>query len=130
MNFEEKLQQLGQTLQLNVFYDHFTKDHEQLDDDLIKYLEFSQKHLVEKENIEKAKPFLQILLEYSWEKLNTGIWQNVKDSYRYLYAYACYIDVLIDCHLYLKKKINENRQVIVLILFVEKIFSSMKISFQ
>ena len=111
MNFEELLQQFGQTIQLNVFYDYFTKDNEQLDGDLIKYLESARTELVKNEEIERAKPFLKILLEYSWEKLNTGIWQNVKDSYRYLYAYSCYIDVLIDCRMCLKKKNRDNSKV-------------------
>lgn len=113
MDFKEILQQNAQSIQLNVFYDHFTKDAaDRLDDYLVKYLESARTHLVESEDIDKAKPYLKILLEYAWEKLNTGIWQNVKDSYRYLYAYACYIDVLVDCRLYLQKRSSHTYQVI------------------
>ena len=111
MDLQETLRQLGQRIELNVFHDYFTKDQERLDNHLIDYLESARTHLVNNDDIERAKPFLKILLEYSWEKLNTGIWQNVKDAYRYLYAYACYIDVLTDCQLYRKQKSRGNYRV-------------------
>lgn len=97
MSFEERLQQAIDKIELNVFYEHFTKQEEELDPSLIEYLQSARTCLNNNGQIETAKCRLKILLEYSWEKLNTGIWQNVKDAYRYLYAYACYMDVLIDC---------------------------------
>jgi hypothetical protein len=115
MNFNERIQELIYNIQLNVFYEYFTKDNEQIDSCLINYLESARNLLINNnQQIEKIKSYLKILLEYSWEKLNTGIWQNVKDVYRYFYAYACYIDVLVDC----KTLIQDNYQVnIFLILF-------------
>ena len=102
------LNEIIQNIQLNVFYEHFTKDEDQIDSNLINYLESARNILINDQHIEKSKAYLKIVLEYSWEKLNTGIWQNVKDSYRYLYAYACYIDVLVDCKLLIQ---NDNYQV-------------------
>ena len=90
MDFHQKIRGLIEEVQLEVF-------QEWIDPCLIKYLQSARECLIEREQMEKAKCYLNILLEYSWEKLNTGIWQNVKDVYRYLYAYACYLDVLIDC---------------------------------
>lgn len=111
MSFSEVIQELIQTIQLNVFYEHFTQDTDQMDSCLLNYLERSQHFLIDHEQFEMARPYLKILLEYSWEKLNTGIWQNVKDVYRYVYAYACYIDVLVDCKVLIKNDANNNYQV-------------------
>lgn len=101
MNFNEKIQELIDNIQLDIFHEYFTKDKEQIDSYLLTYLEAAK----DNKSIEKTKSYLKILLEYSWEKLNTGIWQNVKDIYRYFYAYACYLDVLVDCKM-LKEQDN------------------------
>jgi hypothetical protein len=100
MNFNEIIQQSINNIQLNVFYEYFTKTNEEFDSYLINYLELARNLLINNQQIDKIKSYLKILLEYSWEKLNTGIWQNVKDVYRYFYAYACYIDVLVDCKIF------------------------------
>jgi hypothetical protein len=106
MNFNERIQTLLNQIELTVFHEHFTKGQERIDICLIDYLQSAR----DLSQIDRSKSYLNILLEYSWEKLNTGIWQNVKDVYRYLYAYACYIDVLIDCRMLEK---SGNYQVIV-----------------
>jgi hypothetical protein len=108
------LNQMIENIQLNVFYEHFMKDEEQIDSYLVNCLESARNILIDDKHIEKTKPYLKIVLEYSWEKLNTGIWQNVKDSYRYLYAYACYIDVLADCRILVQTDKHDNYQVNVL----------------
>jgi len=105
MNFNEIIQQSIDNIQLNIFNEHFTKTNEEFDSYLINYLESARNLLINNQQIDKIKLYLKIVLEYSWEKLNTGIWQNVKDIYRYFYAYACYIDVLVDCKI-LKEKNN------------------------
>jgi len=105
MNFNEIIQQSIDNIQLNIFHEYFTKTNEEIDSCLINYLESARNLLINNKQIEKIKSYLKIVLEYSWEKLNTGIWQNVKDIYRYFYAYACYIDVLVDCRI-LKEKDN------------------------
>jgi hypothetical protein len=98
MNFNEKIQILIKNIQLTVFHE----GQEEIDVCLIDYLQSARDCLIDHDRV---KSYLKILLEYSWEKLNTGIWQNVKDIYRYLYAYACYIDVLVDCRM-LEKSTN------------------------
>ena len=107
MEFHSLIEQI----QLTVFHEHFKEEHERIDPCLVKDLESARKLSLDQQQYDTAKCHLKILLEYSWEKLNTGIWQNVKDVYRYLYAYACYIDVLIDC---LKSNDDDNVQVNVL----------------
>lgn len=99
MSFNEKLDELIHDIHLNIFDEYFKNDKEHIDIHLFNYLKLSRDLLIDNQSIDKIKSYLKILLEYSWEKLNTGIWQNVKDIYRYFYAYACYIDVLIDCKL-------------------------------
>ena len=112
MNFNEKIELLINNIQLNIFHDYLTtKSNEQIDSCLINYLEIAHKILLTNKNIQKVKSYLKILLEYSWEKLNTGIWQNVKDIYRYIYAYACYIDVIADCKLLIENNKQDNYQV-------------------
>ncbi|CAF4933202.1 unnamed protein product, partial [Rotaria sp. Silwood1] len=113
MIINQIIQELIENIQLNVFYEHFTKDDEQIDSYLLNYLETARKILINDEQFQKAKPYVKIVLEYSWEKLNTGIWQNVKDAYRYLYAYACYIDVLVDCKILIENNTHDNYQDII-----------------
>lgn len=38
---------------------------------------------------------VEILIDYSWEKLNTNIWVFVNDKWRYLYAYSMLYKVLV-----------------------------------
>ncbi|CAF2516268.1 unnamed protein product [Rotaria sp. Silwood2] len=113
MTFNEIIRDLIQNIQLNVFYEHFTKDDEQIDSYLLNCLETARSILNNDEQFQKIKPYIKIVLEYSWEKLNTGIWQNVKDAYRYLYAYACYIDVLVDCRILIQNDNHDNYQDII-----------------
>ena len=101
MDLRERLAEFIGRLRLNVFHDSFTSDEQQIDPQLINYLESARAHLIDEQHVDKARPYLKIVLEYSWEKLNTGIWQNVKDAYRYCYAYACYMDALADCRVLL-----------------------------
>jgi hypothetical protein len=97
MNFNQFIQPLIEHIQLNVFYEHLIKDNKHIDSYLINYLESARNLLINTKELNKIQSYLKILLEYSWEKLNTGIWQNVQDIYRYFYAYSCYMDVLVDC---------------------------------
>ncbi|CAF0917363.1 unnamed protein product [Rotaria sordida] len=113
MIFNEIIRELIKNIQLNVFYEHFTKDDEQIDSFLLNYLETARNILINDEQFQKTKSYVKIILEYSWEKLNTGIWQNVKDVYRYLYAYACYIDVLVDCRILIQNDKYDNYQDII-----------------
>mgnify|MGYP001059688790 CR=1 FL=1 len=95
MNLNKIIDELIVQIDLKVFYEHFLDDKQEIDRQLVEYLEAARTS----QQIETSKIYLNIILDYSWEKLNTGIWQNVKDAYRYLYAYACYLDVLTDCRL-------------------------------
>lgn len=40
----------------------------------------------------------QIILDYSWEKLNTGTWRHVDKEWRRVYSYGCLFKVAALCH--------------------------------
>ncbi|XP_056870927.1 lysine-specific demethylase 8 isoform X1 [Takifugu flavidus] len=40
----------------------------------------------------------QIILDYSWEKLNTGTWRHVDKDWRRVYSYGCLFKVAALCH--------------------------------
>lgn len=99
MNFDQILEILIKEIDLKVFDENFRKEKVKVDEELLNYLELGRRCLETNEQVERGRIGLKIVVEYSWEKLNTGIWQNVAPIYRYLYAYSCYMDVLIDCRL-------------------------------
>lgn len=44
--------------------------------------------------IEKA----QVIIDYSWEKLNTGTWRDVDKEWRRVYSYGCLFKAVGMCH--------------------------------
>ncbi|XP_067390478.1 bifunctional peptidase and arginyl-hydroxylase JMJD5 [Emydura macquarii macquarii] len=40
----------------------------------------------------------EILIDYSWEKLNIGTWRDVDKDWRRVYSYGCLFKVLCMCH--------------------------------
>lgn len=40
----------------------------------------------------------QIILDYSWEKLNTGTWRHVDKDWRRVYSYGCLFKAAALCH--------------------------------
>ncbi|KAI4892207.1 hypothetical protein NFI96_024094 [Prochilodus magdalenae] len=40
----------------------------------------------------------QIIIDYSWEKLNTGTWRDVDKEWRRVYSYGCLFKVIGTCH--------------------------------
>ncbi|KAF7691054.1 lysine-specific demethylase 8 [Silurus meridionalis] len=59
-------------------------------------LELSRKELYSSLNpscIEKA----QVIIDYSWEKLNTGTWRDVDKQWRRVYSYGCLFKVAAMC---------------------------------
>ncbi|XP_053211080.1 lysine-specific demethylase 8-like [Panonychus citri] len=43
----------------------------------------------------------EMLIDFSWEKLNIGHWKSVKLDYRYLYGYVCIIKTLLQLRIIL-----------------------------
>ena len=78
-------------------------------DFILKYLKDIKRSLASDENeysiqdniISKA----DVLIDYSWEKLNTNLWVFVDEKWRYLYAYSTLYKVL--CLSLIKKDDNE-----------------------
>ncbi|CAF4829440.1 unnamed protein product [Rotaria sp. Silwood1] len=73
ITFDQIIKQSINNIQLNVFYEYFSDDQEQIDSYLLKYFESARNLLINDEQTEKTKPYLKIILEYSWEKFNRGI---------------------------------------------------------
>ncbi|KAF5908034.1 lysine-specific demethylase 8, partial [Clarias magur] len=44
--------------------------------------------------VEKA----QVIIDYSWEKLNTGTWRDVDKEWRRVYSYGCLFKAVGTCH--------------------------------
>lgn len=60
-------------------------------------LELSRKELYSSLNsfcAEKA----QVIIDYSWEKLNTGTWREVDKEWRRVYSFGCLIKAVGTCH--------------------------------
>ncbi|MCJ8746471.1 hypothetical protein PDJAM_G00142200 [Pangasius djambal] len=60
-------------------------------------LELSRKELYSSFSsycIEKA----QVIIDYSWEKLNTGTWRDVDKEWRRVYSYGCLFKAVGTCH--------------------------------
>lgn len=39
----------------------------------------------------------EVVLDYSWEKLNTGLWQDVDKDWRRVYAFGCLLKAVCLC---------------------------------
>lgn len=64
---------------------------------VIAMLELSRKELYSSLNsrcTEKA----QVVIDYSWEKLNTGTWRDVDKEWRRVYSYGCLLKAVGTCH--------------------------------
>ncbi|CAF0741516.1 unnamed protein product [Didymodactylos carnosus] len=113
LNYKTSLREiLDNSLDLSIFDDKFPNE---LDKNLLDMLTKANQYLYssdDENNLKNSKLYTKLLLDYSWEKLNTGIWQNVKDVYRYLYSYSRYIDVLVDCCLIKTQKQQECQDII------------------
>lgn len=70
---------------------------EAVEPSVLAMLELSVKELYSSLNspcTEKA----QVVIDYSWEKLNTGTWRDVDKDWRRVYSYGCLIKAVATCH--------------------------------
>lgn len=73
---------------------HFT---DQVEPSVIKMLEQSRRQLYS-DNTSTSQMFdAQVILDYSWEKLNMGTWRHVDKEWRRVYSYGCLFKVAALC---------------------------------
>lgn len=73
---------------------HFT---DQVEPSVLKMLEQSRRQLYS-DNTSTSQMFdAQVILDYSWEKLNMGTWRHVDKEWRRVYSYGCLFKVAALC---------------------------------
>lgn len=60
-------------------------------------LKRSRRHLYSQTSNSSLSLNAQIVLDYSWEKLNTGTWRDVDKEWRRVYSYGCLFKVAALC---------------------------------
>ncbi|XP_062846412.1 lysine-specific demethylase 8 [Trichomycterus rosablanca] len=71
---------------------------ETLDPSVLSILEFCRKDLYSTLKPSSCVGKAQIIIDYSWEKLNTGTWRDVEKDWRRVYSYGCLFKAVWMCH--------------------------------
>nr|A8E534.1 RecName: Full=Lysine-specific demethylase 8; AltName: Full=JmjC domain-containing protein 5; AltName: Full=Jumonji domain-containing protein 5 [Danio rerio]AAI53447.1 Zgc:173863 protein [Danio rerio] len=71
---------------------------EKIDLSVLKCLELSRDQLYSEADCPVSAERAQIIIDYSWEKLNIGTWRDVDKEWRRVYSYGCLFKVLSLCH--------------------------------
>lgn len=70
---------------------------DRVEESVLKMLEQSRRHLYS-DNTSTSQMFdAQVILDYSWEKLNMGTWRHVDKEWRRVYSYGCLFKVAALC---------------------------------
>lgn len=65
---------------------------------VLKVLELARDQLYSRPDCPASAETAQIVIDYSWEKLNTGTWRDVDKEWRRMYSYGCLFKVLSLCN--------------------------------
>ncbi|XP_055045979.2 lysine-specific demethylase 8 [Misgurnus anguillicaudatus] len=71
---------------------------EKIEPSVLKIVELARDQLYSTSDIPASVETAQIIIDYSWEKLNTGTWRDVDKEWRRMYSYGCLFKVLSLCH--------------------------------
>lgn len=71
---------------------------DQVEPSVVEMLRRSRQLLYQEAAGTSRMPQAQIILDYSWEKLNTGTWRHVDKDWRRVYSYGCLFKVAALCH--------------------------------
>ncbi len=74
---------------------HFS---EKIELSVLKVLELARDQLYSEADCSASAERAQVVIDYSWEKLNTGTWRDVDKEWRRVYSYGCLFKVLSLCH--------------------------------
>ncbi|KAK1804765.1 hypothetical protein P4O66_003613 [Electrophorus voltai] len=61
-------------------------------------LELARKELYSELESSACADSAQVIIDYSWEKINTGTWRDVEKEWRRVYSYGCLFKVVGMCH--------------------------------
>ncbi|XP_056609734.1 lysine-specific demethylase 8 [Triplophysa dalaica] len=70
---------------------------ETIEPSVLKVLELARDQLYSRPDCPACAERAQIVIDYSWEKLNTGTWRDVDKEWRRMYSYGCLFKVLSLC---------------------------------
>lgn len=65
---------------------------------VLKVLELARDQLYSEADCSACAQRAQVVIDYSWEKLNTGTWRDVDKEWRRVYSYGCLFKALSLCH--------------------------------
>ena len=71
--------------------------NEKVESSVVDLLNRSRQHLYSDTSGADCMPNAQIIMDYSWEKLNTGTWRDVDKEWRRVYSYGCLFKVSALC---------------------------------
>lgn len=71
---------------------------EKIESSVLNVLELAREQLYRSSDCPASAERAQIIIDYSWEKLNTGTWRDVDKEWRRVYSYGCLFKVLSLCH--------------------------------
>lgn len=71
---------------------------EKIELSVLKVLELARDQLYSEADGPASAERAQLIIDYSWEKLNTGTWRDVDKDWRRVYSYGCLFKVLSLCH--------------------------------
>ncbi|ROL49483.1 Lysine-specific demethylase 8 [Anabarilius grahami] len=71
---------------------------EKIESSVLNVLELARDQLYRSSDCPASAERAQIIIDYSWEKLNTGTWRDVDKEWRRVYSYGCLFKVLSLCH--------------------------------
>lgn len=71
---------------------------EKIESSALNVLELARDQLYRSSDCPASAERAQIIIDYSWEKLNTGTWRDVDKEWRRVYSYGCLFKVLSLCH--------------------------------
>lgn len=79
--------------------DDFTIEFsEKVEPSVLNVLELARDQLYSRQECPASTETAQIIIDYSWEKLNTGTWRDVDKEWRRMYSYGCLFKVLNLCN--------------------------------
>lgn len=71
---------------------------DKVDSSVVEMLTHSRRQLYSDTSCSGRMLTAQIILDFSWEKLNTGTWRDVDKEWRRVYSYGCLFKVAALCH--------------------------------
>lgn len=71
---------------------------DKVDSSVVEMLTHSRRQLYSDASCAQRMLTAQIILDFSWEKLNTGTWRDVDKEWRRVYSYGCLFKVAALCH--------------------------------